>query len=165
MSLSRKRRRELKKLKKLTNKLVGEQRVVLDHAGGVLAEAGLQARHLSDEHLAPRAQRVLDRVRPTVNAGVDVARGLSRTVCNVATPVASSAVARAVSALEAGNQKDAAKRLQKFGESNGLLKKQRGIAGTFALLIGLVTAGAIGYSLWQAFRDDDELWVAPEQES
>ena len=164
MSLSRKRRRELKKLRKLTNRLVGEQREVIDQAGSVLYEAGNQARKLGSEHLVPRIEDAYNRARPTVEAGVDVARGFGRSVRNATAPIAAGALVRAVTALETSENKDAARRLRKYGEQHGLIKKKRGVGGVIGAILGTVAAVAVGYSLWQAFRDDDELWVAPPEQ-
>ncbi|MGO1434111.1 MAG: DNA/RNA helicase [Canibacter sp.] len=164
MSLSRKRRRELKKLRKLTNSLVGQQREVIDHAGSVLHEAGSQARKIGNEHLVPRIEDAYNRAAPTVEAGFDVARGFGRSLRNATAPVAAGALARAVAALETSDNKDAARRLRRYGERQGLLKKKRGVGGIIGAILGTVAAVAVGYSLWQAFRDDDELWVAPPEQ-
>jgi hypothetical protein len=165
MSLSRKRRRELKKLRKLANHLANEQREVLGHAGEVLNEAGQQARKLGNEHLVPRVETALQSIRPGVETGVDIARGVSRNVRRAAAPYAASALARTINMLEKADNKDAAKRLQRYGEKQGLLKRRGRVGGVIALILGGVAAAAVGYSLWQAFREDDELWVAPEQDS
>ncbi len=165
MSLSRKRRRELKKLRKLTNRLVDEQREVLGQAGMVLNEAGLQARKLGNEHLVPRVENAYDRVRPGVEAGVSLARGFGRSVRQATTPVAAAALARTIAALEKADNKDAAKSLERFGRKQGLIKRRTSVGGVIAAILGTVAAAAVGYSLWQAFRDDDELWVAPESDS
>lgn len=164
MSLSRKRRKELKKLKKLTAQLADEQRLVLGHAGSVLGEAGYQARKLGDELVKPRVADAYSKVRPSVEASADFARGVGASVRRAATPVAASALARTISALEKTDNKEAAKRLKRFAKDQGFVKRRRGVFGTIALVLGGLVAAAVGYSLWQAFSEDEELWVAPEGE-
>ena len=63
------------------------------------------------------------------------------------------------------DNRDAAMQVQKFGVQQGLLKpakKKCRVGRILAIGAGVAAAGAVGYTLWQAFRSDDELWVAPE---
>lgn len=53
MALSRKRQKELKKLKRSADELWEEQREALDHASRVLREATRQANALAREEVAP----------------------------------------------------------------------------------------------------------------
>ena len=165
MALTRKERKALKKLRKLTGQVADEQRVVLGHAGSVLQEAGRQARNMSDTHIAPRVSNAYETVRPTVESSTRAVKGFFGRVGNRVTPVAGAALTKAVATLENADKKDLAKSLKKFGKDRGLVKKSRRgrrIGGVFALLLGLGAAAAVGYSLWQAFRDDEDVWVAPE---
>lgn len=166
MSLSRKRRRELKKLKKLTNAVLGEQRVVFGHAGDVLSEAGYQAKKLSDEHLAPRVASAYDVVRPTVSGTINKLKAFGRGAQQTISPYATNAVMRASSALEAADRKDLAKQLVELSAKTGLVqvKKRRRLGLVFGIAAGVAAAAAVGYSLFQAFRDDEDVWVAPESE-
>lgn len=166
MSLSRKRRRELRKLRSRTEELMGQQRVVLAQAGNVLNEAGRQARSLSDEHLAPRIQKAVDRARPTVDKTVARAQRAADTVRSLSLPLFAGALASTVRTLDRMENREAAQQLQEFGERRGLLapaKKKRGIGGIIAIALGITAAIGSLYVLWQAFRSDDELWVAPEE--
>ena len=54
--------------------------------------------------------------------------------------------------------------MRRFGEQRGLIKpEKKGRFGTVvAIGLGVAATAAVGYALWQAFRSDDELWVAPE---
>lgn len=162
MSLSRKRKRELKKLKKLTDKLIGEQREVISHAGSVLNEAGVQARNLNNEHLAPRVRGALGFLSPGLKAGAGIAKGIGSNILDATRPATEKAFASTLELLEANNQKDAAKRLRKFGQKQGFVKKNRGIGWWIAGIIGGLVAAGIGYSLWQAFREDENTWFAAE---
>ncbi|GAA2189297.1 MULTISPECIES: DNA/RNA helicase [Leucobacter] len=162
MNLSRKRRRELRKLRKNAQELLDQQRVVLGHAGEVLGQAGGQARRLSDEHLMPRVDGAIEAVRPTVDRGVASARRAADTVRRATTPFVASALARTIQALDEIDNPKAAKKVRGFGERSGYLKPKKSAGGVIALGLGVVAAAGVGYALWQAFRTDDELWVAPE---
>ncbi|PRI12344.1 DNA/RNA helicase [Leucobacter massiliensis] len=162
MKLSRKRRRELRRLRNDAQELLEQQRVVLGHAGEVLQKAGRQAKHLSDEHLAPRVDETLEAVRPTVDRGVASARRAADNVRRFTAPFVASALARTISTLDELDNPKAAKQVRSFGERSGYLKKKRSAGGIVAIGLGVVAAAGVGYALWQAFRTDDELWVSPE---
>ncbi|RGE18548.1 DNA/RNA helicase [Leucobacter sp. wl10] len=163
MKLSRKRRRELRRLRNDAQELLDQQRVVLGHAGNVLHEAGRQARRLSDEHVAPRVDETLEAVRPGVERGVATARRAADNVRRFTAPFVASALARTIRTLDELDNHDAAKQVRGFGERTGYLKsKKKGVGGVIALGLGLAAAAGVGYALWQAFRTDDELWVSPE---
>ncbi|KTR87067.1 hypothetical protein [Leucobacter chromiiresistens] len=162
MNLSRKRRRELRKLRKNAQELLDQQRVVLGHAGEVLGQVGGQARHLSDEHLMPRVDGALEAVRPTLDRGVATARRAASTVRRATTPIVASALARTIQTLDEIDNPKAAKKVRGFGERSGYLKPKKKAGGVVAVGLGVAAAVGVGYALWQAFRTDDELWVAPE---
>ena len=162
MNLSRKRRRELRKLRKNAQELLDQQRVVLGHAGEVLGQVSGQARHLSDEHLMPRVDGALEAVRPTLDRGVATARRAARTVQRATTPIVASALARTIQTLDEIDNPKAAKKVRGFGERAGYLKPKKSKGGIVALGLGVAASVGVGYALWQAFRTDDELWVAPE---
>lgn len=162
MSLSRKRRRELKRLRAQAEDLLEQQREVLGHAGSVVQEAGRQAKRLNAELVAPRVNDALDNVRPMVDRGVLRARRAADQVRLVAAPLVASALLGTVRSLERLENPDAAKQLRRFGEERGIIKKKRGFGTVVAIGIGVAATAAVGYALWQAFRSDDELWVAPD---
>lgn len=165
MSLSRKRRRELRRLRAQTQELLDQQRVVLSHAGAVLGEAGRQAKRLSDEHVAPRVQDAMDQVRPVVDRNVQRAQRAADNVRRMAAPVVAGALAATVRTLDRMENREAAAQVRGFGERRGILEpaKKKGRVGPIvAIALGVSAAAGVGYVLWQAFRSDDELWVAPE---
>lgn len=165
MKLSRKRRRELRRLKHEAQELLDQQRVVLGQAGDVLQHAGRQARHLSDEHLAPRVEEAIETARPTVERGVASARRAANNVRKISAPLVTSALTRTIRALDDLESHDAANSVRGFGERTGYIKvekKKRGLGGMIAAGVGIAAAVGVGYALWQAFRTDDELWIAPE---
>lgn len=168
MTLSRKRQRELKQLRSLAESVLDQQKEVLGHAGTVLHEASRQARHLGDEVVAPRVGSAIDTVRPSVDKGVFAARRAADQVRRVATPVVAAALANTVAKLDQIEQHASANDLRRFGESHGLLtpqRKKRGFGSIVAISLGVAAAAGVGYAIWQAFRTDDELWIAPDSES
>ncbi len=165
MKLSRKRRRELRHLRSEAQQLLDQQLHVLGNANTVMKQAGHQARLLSDEHVAPRVDQAVERARPTVDRGVAGARRAAKAVRRVTTPLVASALANTIRALDDIDNNDAAAQVRGFGERTGFLapaKKKRSAVGIVALGLGVATAVGVGYALWQAFRTDDELWIAPE---
>lgn len=167
MKLSRKRRRELRRLRGEAQELLDHQRVVLGHAGEVLHEASRQAKKLSNEHLAPRVDVALEAARPTIDRGIVSARRAANTVRRTATPLVASALASTIQKLDQLEQVEASRQVRGFGERTGFLqpaKKKRRAGGVIAVGFGIAAAVGVGYALWQAFRTDDELWVAPEGE-
>jgi hypothetical protein len=85
MSLSRKRRKELKRLRSSAEDLWGNQQDVLDHASKIAREASRQVNLLAQEEVVPRVRTGYQAyVRPGVdqartyarNAGDQVERGL-----------------------------------------------------------------------------------------
>jgi hypothetical protein len=165
MSLSRKRKRELKKLRSQAELLLEEQREILGHAGVLAQAAGRQAKHLGDEVVAPRLNEALEGVRPTVDRGVQAARRATNQARILVAPLLATALANTVRGLERIENGDVARQVQAFGVQQGLLqapKKKGGFGRVLAIGAGVAAAGVIGYTLWQAFRSDDELWVAPE---
>ena len=168
MKLSRKRKRELKQLRSFAESVLDEQRVVLGRAGDVLQLAGSQAKHLSDEHVAPRVNEAVDQVRPVVDRSVNAARNAADTVKRVATPVVASALvktARALDSIDDPRARQASQNITKLSERSGLVpqKKKRNVGGIIAIGLGVAAAVGVGYALWQAFRADDELWVASDE--
>lgn len=165
MSLTRKRRRELRRLRSQTQELLDQQRVVLSQAGDVLSEAGRQAKHLSDEYVAPRVQGAIDQVRPVVDRNVLRAQRAADNVRRMAAPIVAGALASTVRTLERMENRDIADQVRGFGERRGILepvKAKRRVGPIIAIALGVSAAVGVGYVLWQAFRSDDELWVAPE---
>ena len=165
MSLSRKRKRELNKLRSQAEVLLDEQREILGHAGLLAQEAGRQAKHLGNEVVVPRVGEALEGVRPSIDRGVQSARRASNQARLFVAPLLASALASTVRGLERMENSDAARQVQAFAVQQGLLqapKKKFGFGKVLAIGAGVAAAGAIGYTLWQAFRSDDELWVAPE---
>lgn len=167
MKLSRKRRRELKKLRSQTENLLEHQREVISHAGDVLGEATRQAKHLSDEKIAPRVDDAVSHIRPHVNQIVSVAQRAADRVRVATAPIVAAAFTSTVKSLEKMESRDAARQVRSFGEQHGLIEKpkKRRAGCIIAISLGVAAAGAVGYALWQAFRsDEDDMWVTADED-
>lgn len=164
MGLTRKERRQLRHLKKDAQTLLDEQRIVLGNAAAVAKTAGRQAKRLSDAHIAPSVNETLDNtVRPALAATTAAARRTAKKVRKATAPAVAAALANSISKLNEIESYAAADRVREFGERTGYLdspRKKRG--GLIALIIGGAVAAGVAYTLWQAFRTDEDLWVAPE---
>ena len=80
MSLSRKRRKELKRLQSNAGELWDNQQIVLEHANAVAREASRQLGHLTREEVAPRVRSGYESyVRPGVETAGRYARSAGGT--------------------------------------------------------------------------------------
>jgi hypothetical protein len=175
MGLSRKRKKELRKLKGHAEDLWQEQQKVLDRANSVLREASLQATHLTREEVVPRVQSVYDdKFRPGVDrsrAATNRAIGAAKTaVDHNVVPAVAAVAGSAISVLDAvrGRTEQTLKTVDKKAKKAvknlpGQKKKGPG-AGTWILVsIGVVAVAGVAYAAWQTFRADDDLWIADDE--
>lgn len=175
MALSRKRQKELNRLKGQAEDLWEDQKELLDHAAKVVREASRQAAHYTREEVAPRVRETYeDRVRPAVTSGVAGARSAAQTtrdrLVDDVLPAMSSALGTALAAIEVAKNKqvrEAISRATKFGTDVGtqvgLIKPKPAGPGRYILIgIGVVAAAAVAYAAWQTLRADDDLWVEDE---
>lgn len=174
MGLSRKRQRELKRLKRSAEDLWDEQREAIEHASAVLRDARRQAANYAREEVAPRVRDTYeDRIRPAVREGV---RDGIRTGRQVASwggdrlrddvvPAITGAVGSALAMLEAAKDprvRDVVRRVAGAGERAGVVTMPRKSAGPGRYILiglGVVAAAGIAYAAWQTLRADDDLWI------
>lgn len=165
MALSRKRQKELKRLRRSAEDLWQQQRDAIDTASDVLREARRQAGNYAREEVAPRVRDAYDtRVRPAV---VSARHGLTHDVL----PAMSSAVGSALAVLEATRDprvRDVVRRATKAAdrlhipdriESIVPAKKKAPVGRYIALGIGAVAVAGVLYAAWQTLRADDDLWI------
>ena len=105
MGLSRKREKELKRLKNTASDLWDEQRDVLEHASNVVREAGRQIGNVSREEVAPRFRDTVDhKIKPAVGAGFNATRSAvddtRHKIVHDVLPNVSTALASALATLE-----------------------------------------------------------------
>ncbi|MBZ4487200.1 DNA helicase [Microbacterium sp. cx-55] len=186
MSLSRKRKKELRKLQNHATKVWETQQVLVGEAADVAREAGRQIGHYNREQIVPAVHDGYDRyAAPYVDRGVKVSR---KVLSENVVPAAGALVGGALSVWDAANdtrsriasgrgisvdtakyQKKAAKYSKKAtralsGKLSALEPQKKGIGagGVIAILLGVVAAGGVLYAAWQTLRADDELWVADD---
>lgn len=175
MALSRKRRKELNRLKGQAENLWDDQKELLDHASKVVREASRQAAHFAREEVSPRLRDTYeDTVRPALRNGAASARSLAGSgrdnLTHNVIPAMTSALGTALAAIEvAKNQqvRDAISRATKIGTDAGtrvgLIKPKPAGAGRYILIgIAVVAAAGVAYAAWQTLRADDDLWIDDE---
>lgn len=127
MGLSRKRERELKKLKRTANDLWEEQLEVLEHAGSVAREAGRQVGNVSREEVVPRVRDTVDhKIKPAVSSSIGQARHAFDEARNKVShdllPGVSASVASAIATLESAKDprvRDAMRQLHRTSDRVG----------------------------------------------
>ncbi|MEN2738615.1 DNA helicase [Microbacterium sp. X-17] len=186
MSLSRKRKKELRQLQNQAARLWEAQQVIAGEAGGVAREAGRQLGNYHREHVVPAAQAAYDRyAAPHVDRGV---RYSQQVLTEKVIPTAGVLMGSALSAWDAAGEtrarlaagrgielpdaKKYAKKAEKYGAKAAsrfaqyvpvpVEKKGIGAGGVIAIILGVAAAVGILYAAWQTLRADDELWVADD---
>ncbi|MDN3495067.1 hypothetical protein QL996_03935 [Planococcus sp. APC 4015] len=185
MSLSRKRKKELRKLQSQANALWESQQVLVGEAGNVAREASRQLGYFGREQVGPRVQHTYEQyAAPVVDRSVKV----SRTAFEKGiVPTAGVVVGSALSAWDAANETrqrlaagrgfslpDAgkfSKNADKYAKTVSKRlsaavpapqKQGIGAGGVIAIVLGVVAAAGVLYAAWQTLRADDELWVADD---
>ncbi|WIE54633.1 hypothetical protein [Curtobacterium sp. MCBD17_003] len=188
MELSRKRKKQIKKLKGQTTTLLGEQRKVLEHANAILAEARLHAADAARNDLAPRVKDAIDNgVKPAVATGVHAATSAATaTKTRLTTEVVPSLVSTLGSAMSvvdlakdpkvrkivADATKKAAKASKKGRKAAKTVVKAApkqksglGFGGVALIVVGAVAVIGAAYAAYQTLRADDDLWVADDADT
>lgn len=175
MGLSRKRQRELNRLKRTTNELWEDQKDVLEHASKVVREAKRQLANVGREEVAPRVRETYEsHIRPGVESGLHAGRQFAGTAKDKVTrdllPAVSSALGTALAALEVAKDprvRQVFGRVREAGSKAGIVPaKPANGPGRYILIgIGLAVAAGLAYTVWQTLRADDELWVSDDPES
>lgn len=180
MALSRKRRKELKKLKGQAGDLWDDQKELLEHANRVVREARRQASHYAREEVSPRIRdKYDDTLRPVVTTARSAAEsGLSSArsaashtrhrISDDVIPGVTSALGAALAAIEVAKNhqvQDAVNRATKFGTQVGTrvgIVKPKPTAGPGKYILigfGVVAFAVVAYAAFQTLRADDDLWV------
>lgn len=180
MALSRKRRKELKKLKNQAGDLWDDQKELLEHANRVVREARRQASHYAREEVSPRirdkyddtVRPVVDTARSAAESGLSSARSAAshtrHRIADDVIPGVTSALGAALAAIEVAKKnqvQDAITRAARFGNDVGtrvgiVQPKPAAGPGRYILIgIGVVSFAVLAYAAWQTLRADDDLWV------
>ena len=157
MALSRKRQRELNRLKRDAERLWDEQREAIEHASAVLKDARRQASNYAREEIQPR-----------VRDGFGAARGAAMTARERFTddvlPAISGTIGSALAVLEAAKNpqvREVVRRVSSAGQKAGIVAPPKTAGPGRYILIGLgvVAVAGIAYAAWQTLRADDDLWI------
>jgi hypothetical protein len=159
VSLSRKRKKELRRLQDDANQLWENQQVLVGHAADVAREAGRQLGNFGREQVAPVVQDTYNRrLAPVVDQGVRFGKHV---VDDKVVPIVGGVVGTALTAWDVANAKrhgfSAPRSRVVVPEKKGL-----GLGSVVALILGAAAAVGVLYAAWQALRADDELWVADD---
>ena len=166
MSLSRKRRKELIRLRKSADELWGHQQQVLDRANVLAHEAGRQAGVLTREEVVPRVREGYEQyLRPSVHATQDLAGGVRRHFVEEFLPGVGNAIGTVMSVGDVAKDARVRAAVNRLRHQRPVVVEKTGLGpGTYiAIGFGLAAVAGIAYAVWQTFRADDELWVADEE--
>jgi hypothetical protein len=159
VSISRKRKKELRRLQNDANQLWENQQVLVGHAADVAREAGRQLGHFGREQVGPVVQDTYNRrVQPVVDRGV---RFGHHVVDDKVVPIVGGVVGTALTAWDVANAKreGVVKKVRKATKPE---PKGPGLGSVIAIILGAAAAVGVLYAAWQALRADDELWVADD---
>jgi hypothetical protein len=174
VELTRKRRKELNRLRHEADRLWDDQKEVLEHASKVVRAASRQAARFARDDVSSRMRDTYeDRLRPAVKSGVKNARSVAHNtrehLVDDVLPTMSSALGSAIAALEiAKSQKirDAVNRATKAGTAVGakvgLVEKKPGPGRYILAGVALVAVLGVAYAAWQTLREDEGLWIDDE---
>ncbi len=166
MELSRKRKRELKKLKRGASDLWDDQKEVLDQASRVVQEARRQLVDVGRKEVAPRIRDVYESSR---DAGQNLADSARKRISHDVIPAVTSALGTALAALEVARSPQLRRALSKISRPMAkavVPPKSSNHVGRYILMgIGLVAVAGIAYATWQTLRADDELWITDESDA
>jgi hypothetical protein len=166
MSLSRKRRKELIRLRKSADELWSHQQEVLDRANAVAREAGHQATILTREEVLPRVREGYEHyLLPSVTATQGLAEGVRRRVAHDVLPGIGTAIGAVMSVGDVARDARVRSALTRLHLQKPVVVESKGpgVGSYLALGFAVVAAVGVAYAVWQTFRADDELWVADDE--
>lgn len=171
MGLSRKRQRELNRLKRQAEEVLRDQREVLEHASRVVRQASHQASNFAREEVSPRVKDAYeDRVRPAVRSGVRAAKHGREKFVDDVLPAVTAALGSAIAVIESvkGPTKDTLDRVSRSardaGVRAGIVEPPRPSPAKYIVLGVVVLAVAgVAYAAWQTLRADDSLWIEDDE--
>ena len=121
MGLTRKRQRELTRLKEHAEDLWGDQKEVLEHASQVVREARRQAANYAREEVSPRVRDSFDHtVKPAVATGVTATKtavtSTKERITDDIVPAVTSALGSALAVIEVAKDDKLREALKSVGE-------------------------------------------------
>src|SRR5690606_1447853 len=157
VSLSRKRKKELRRLQSSATQLWETQQSLLNDASGVAREAGRQLGNFGRESVVPTVQHGIGTyVTPTVDRRLPAPRDrIGKTIV----PAVGGVVGSALSVVDAANATRAHLAARRSGVPflpQPAPKRGMGAGGVIAIILGVAGAAAVFYAAWQTLRADDE---------
>lgn len=157
MALSRKRQRELKRLKRDAERLWDEQREAIDHATVVLKDARRQAANYAREEIRPRIGEGFGSARRAVGSARE-------SFVSDVLPAISGTIGSALAVLEAAKNpqvREVVRRVSSAGQKAGVvtMPKKSGPGKYILIGLGVVAVAGVAYAAWQTLRADDDLWI------
>ena len=161
MSLTRKRRKALKKLKGSAEEVWLDQQEILDRANQIARVAAGHASDLTREEVVPRVRGAVDSIGPVIGRNVAGAKLAAQEVrsrfAHDVLPSVGTALGSAATVLHVANNPTVKRAIAKTQP------KKAPVGGIVAIVFGVVAAAGVGYALWQTLRADDELWIADDE--
>jgi hypothetical protein len=168
MEMSRKRRRELKRLRGNASDLWEDQREVLDRATKVLSEARRQLVSVGREEVAPRVRdTTMNKVIPAVATSVvttkRAARSAREKLSDEIFPAVTGAFGSAMTLAELAKDARVRDAIDRIRKGKVVEPPKSSGPGRFILMtVGMVALAGVAYAAWQTLRSDDDLWVGDE---
>ena len=168
MALSRKRQKELKRLKRSAEQLWDQQRQTIEHATVVLKDARRQAANYAREEVGPRVHEAYHgRVKPVVATGVAGTRYAARTTKSRVRrrrrarrcPARSAPPSRCSRRLATRACARSCGTLSRIAASAISGEEVAGPGRYILIGLGVVAVAGIAYAAWQTLRVDDDLWI------
>ncbi|SDS08294.1 hypothetical protein [Agrococcus carbonis] len=170
LELTRKRAKEIKKLRKKADKIWAEQRVVSHHAAELAREARDQARAYGNESLLPAAEHALHRgVDASRNGLASATRGWNKQVVPAIASGLGSFAAMAQIAKD-DRVKSAIDSVRRYATVPEVAPARSAKSGPNAFQWVLIGVGAVAvvsaaYAAWQTLRADDDLWIPDAEDT
>lgn len=166
MSLSRKRKKELNRLRREAEELWGNQQIVLAHAGSVARETGRQLGALNREVISPRVQAGYEQyLQPRVNQVSSFARDAGARIEHDVLPAVGRGIGALLSVGDVAREARIRKALARINPALAPVEPKKSRAGAIVgISVIFAVLGALGYAAWQTFRADDELWIADDSD-
>jgi hypothetical protein len=170
MSLSRKRQKELNRLRGNAEDLWHAQQDVLDRASTIVREAGRQAGQLTREEVAPRVRDgYATYLQPGLDRGAHFTRRAAQTAGDVMSnnivPAIGTALGTALSVADVAKDARVQAAVRRLSPKKAVKQQKSGLGfgAVFGIGVAVVAVAGVGYAVWQTFRADDELWVADDE--
>ncbi|MCR8671241.1 hypothetical protein NWP09_08825 [Agrococcus sp. HG114] len=170
LELTRKRAKQIKKLRKQADKILAEQRVVSHHAAELAREAREQARAYGNETLLPAAERLVHRGR---DAGVDTLSKATRGWNSSVVPAIASGLGSFAAMAQIAKDdrvKGAIESVRRYATVPEVAPAHAVKSGPNAwqwILIGVGSVAVVSaaYAAWQTLRADDDLWIPDAEDA